>query len=69
MRLITIWERLDPETGRIEHNHIDDGHVTTDVPIPNTDLQKKAWKGALWYKHFGYIDADGHVTITAEDVD
>lgn len=52
---ITIWERLKKDTKVFEHNHIENGDIFEDAPIPKSEIQKSAWKGAVWKRTFGYL--------------
>lgn len=58
MKKITIWERLiiDKEKNikEFRHNHIEDGHVEGDKPIPKFKSQN-GWKSYIWRKTFGYL--------------
>ncbi len=56
MKPITVWERQD-----WKHNHISDGHVTNDKPVPCSNVQKKMWKNVVWRKSFKYLDDDGKI--------
>jgi len=56
MKLITAWERWNIKDKMWEHNHIEDGYVPHDIPMPAFYEQGKAWKGGQWRKFFGYQD-------------
>jgi hypothetical protein len=58
---ITVWERQV-----WEHNHISDGHITNDSPVPKTNEQKKMWRGVVWRKSFRYLDSENKI-VTTED--
>ena len=60
MKPITIWQQFNEERQMFEHNHIDDGHLLSNAPIPISQEQKKSWGGVSWKKEFGYLK-DGHV--------
>lgn len=51
---ITVWERKN-EQGEFEHNHIEDGHVPTDQPLPHSPTQERAWKHAEWKRTYAYL--------------
>lgn len=66
---ITIWRRLvnkkNAKTGEKwqvwEHNHIEDGWVETEKPVPKTPEQKISWDSAKWTREYGHlIDAVVH---------
>lgn len=52
---VTIWQKLNPKTGQYEHNHIENGKIEGEIPLPISLLQEKAWKGALWRKSYGFL--------------
>jgi len=64
MRRITIWERKvwkkinDEKILVVEHNHIEDSWNSRPRPTSNCDVQKRAWKDAIWVKKFGYLSDD-----------
>lgn len=46
---MTIWERLDKNTGEWEYNHLEDGYDPTHAqPAPLSPEQKKSWGGSTW---------------------
>ena len=60
---VTVWKRFDEKKEIWKHNHIEDGHVTGEVPTPKTVEQAESWKSAYWWKQFGEIDNTGTVRI------
>ena len=52
---ITIWRRITnmPTELVIEHNHIENGHVSGIIPIGH-----KSWHNYGWSKSFGYLVND-----------
>jgi hypothetical protein len=40
------------EEGRLVHNHTVDGWSREEEPLPVSEAQRKAWKGAIWSKRF-----------------
>ena len=59
---ITIWKKFNSMTKEWEHNHIEDGHCSNDVPTPVSKEQKQMWKGHKWLSVFGFID-NGKITF------
>lgn len=49
---ITIWRRIgnDDLNLTVEHNHIENGHVSEITPLGH-----KSWPKYLWMKSFGYL--------------
>lgn len=47
----TVWERMG-EDGRPAHNHTEDGWSEEDEPTSVSEVQRRAWKGAIWRKRF-----------------
>jgi len=56
---VTVWFKLNHKTDDFEHNHIEDGHVFAPAPIPISEEQKRAWKGAKWEYEHRYITHEG----------
>ncbi len=57
MTHITIWSRWNNKTKEFDHNHIEDGWVETDTPMPKSDLQKASWKDATWQRTYGTLES------------
>lgn len=43
-----------------EHNHIEDGHVSDDIPRGSPE-QNAIWEKLTWKKAFGYLASDSTV--------
>lgn len=54
--VITVWHKLNPQTGEYEFNHICMGFDGSQAPIPIGDFQEKSWKGAKWKSVEGTLD-------------
>lgn len=68
MKPITIWLRFDKETGRFEHNHIEDGHTENlNAPIGRCPEQARMWKGGRWLAWHGYLDDSNCVRSYCEN--
>jgi hypothetical protein len=52
---ITIWERWNKKEKRFEHNHIENGTVRDDAPMPNSEMQKASWTGVRWQRKYGVL--------------
>jgi hypothetical protein len=61
MTLVTVWHLSrhvgEGENRRLveEFNHIEDGHVETDVPKAVTAQQQKNWAGGLWRREYATL--------------
>lgn len=55
---ITIWlmRHRNKEGYYWLHNHIEDGHVPNDSPIPRGDWQAQKWAKQAWIKVWGHLD-------------
>lgn len=51
---ITIWSRLN-EKNQYEHNHIENGHIESNIPTIKFDEQK-GWKNGKWKKQLGILN-------------
>jgi hypothetical protein len=49
----TIWYRHDPIKGW-RQNHLEDGHATTDKPMPKFPSQQ-GWKNGRWERYYGWL--------------
>jgi hypothetical protein len=56
---VTIWQRWNKDKQRYEHNHIEDGHMHTFRPVPQSAEQRKAWEHAQWNRKWAYMDEKG----------
>lgn len=57
MNRITIWQRLNEETRKWGHNHIEDGHVVELQGNPTGDkYQTKAWDKGTWRWAHAYLE-------------
>lgn len=61
---ITVWQRLNKNSGIFEHNHIEDGLSDREAPVAISDHQMNCWKGAVWKKLKGQL-VNGKVTNLA----
>ena len=52
--MITIWKIYNAKKEEYEHNHIEDGHSTSDYPLPKhpSFISQKSWKSYKWEKEF-----------------
>jgi len=62
MKQITVWERFSESHKVWEHNHIENGHTTSDTPKAHTKDQKCGWKGGTWKGTHAYLNDDNVVT-------
>ena len=58
MKKVTLWSRRDADRKPIEFNHLADGWCSAREPEPVSDEQRRAWKGAEWFRRFAYLTAD-----------
>lgn len=63
MKRVTIWLSKLPDRGDWEHNHIEDGWSTRDVPHAINESQAKAWKSYHWMRLYGEMDDENKVTV------
>lgn len=54
MKKVTAWSSYNKDTQEYRHNHIQNGWVEEDAPIPKTQIQN-AWKNKTWKKEFCYL--------------
>ena len=54
MKPITVWDCKNKE-GVFEFNHIEDGHVDNNKPIPKFPAQE-GWKKKEWHRTYCYLN-------------
>jgi hypothetical protein len=48
---VVDWYKYDKNKSSYVFNHRDeDGSMVLAAPLPRSELQRKAWAGARWYK-------------------
>lgn len=54
---ITIWNCWNPQEKIYELNHIENGHVMGELPLPKSPefLLQKSWSKNKWQKRFGFL--------------
>ncbi|MDF2534116.1 MAG: hypothetical protein K0R18_273 [Bacillales bacterium] len=64
MKPITVWEvAKGNDVIEYEHNHIEDGHVDGEYPLPLKPefTNQKSWKNFSWRKTFAHLDKNYRV--------
>jgi hypothetical protein len=58
MKPITIWLRLNSQSGEYDHNHIEDGFIPSDQSHPTTvnSEQKRMWVNGSWRAQYAYLN-------------
>jgi hypothetical protein len=59
MTPITVWYRwLRNDGGDYywDFNHVEDGHITTDLPTPKCPEHKRIWQGKWKFEHAWLTD-------------
>lgn len=54
---VTVWSKVDDE-GSKSFDHLEAGHVETDVPTIRSAEQHKVWTSYEWEKQHGYLADD-----------
>lgn len=61
---ITIWSRWckgEDNTWRWEHNHLEQGNCSKELPTPRHENHKRSWASGKWTKKFGFLTDDNKV--------
>ncbi len=61
MKPITVWERYSESHWAWEHNHIEDGHTESDIPLAHNKDQANAWKKGKWNAIHAHLDENNIV--------
>lgn len=59
---LTFWYCFNETANRFDFNHVEDGHVITNKPIPKYELQK-GWLKKTWRRYHGYSNLHLNSTI------
>jgi len=56
--MITVWKIYNKDKDIYQHNHVEDGHSTSEYPLPKqlSFQSQKSWKSMKWQREFGYLD-------------
>ncbi len=61
MKPITVWKRYSESHKAWEHNHIEDGHMSSNIPLAHTKDQANGWNKGKWEAAHAHLDENNVV--------